>query len=432
MIKCKIIAIVTLLLVYPQIMPLGGGMFLYRHIPGDVEFLFALDPAWLNNKFRSGFEYPGGKIDPSDMATSNKPYSFLYGAARETLEELVFMPSKMIKKQSFNDPYENKTLEKNKESNCINDIVASVTQQGIFFIYKPNVTGKTPPDPNDQTAVFFFDITNICPLNLPEEIVNRRIALQQKNFDLNRLHAEPVAFAWVKSNDLLPLLSKNGSQWVNFSQYAEHDAQNNRMVTATNSSYKQAVNQNQICISSACIGMMRDREMDQYNPQVNIAVIKKPSGDYIILHNSKTSTSTKIPPAGISSSMRSVIDLLQNHSLVLNFTSAPPPPPAQKFDVQGWIKTNSSKLKDVIKKVLLDNDLVNLYDVITHDSLTPIGSPSTADEDILKPIIEKLRLEVVNEKKKTPHHTQPAKKIVHPNANQLLTQALELAALLKK
>lgn len=451
MIKCKIVSIVILLLLFQSINPLGGGVFLYRYNQGGVEFLFALDPAHISqtDKFgkvktwwradRVGFEYPAGAFDATDNAISDRPHTFVHGAVREMLEELVFVPAQLL--NASLKPYDmtTKLLDQNIEKQCINAFEKATTQNGIFFIYKPKVRGANST-PNDQTAVFFFDITDKCPQNLPEEILKSRINLQKNGFTLTgrtsqSIHAESIAIAWIKAKDILPTLNNQQNEiWVPFSQLAEHNEAANTLQSATKTDYPMIINhQNKtIRISNACMGMMQDRDIDQYNPQVNIAVIKKPSGDYIILHNGKTSTSTKIPPAGISSSMRSVIDLLQNFSSVLKFTSAPPPPtpPSSKFDVLDWIKKSKSQLEKIINDMLLENDIVDIHKVRYHTSLQHQLTPSldaktiTEIDDALFKLIEDLR----NKK----NLSQPAKKTVHPHANQLLTQALELAALLRK
>lgn len=448
MIKCKIVSMVTLLLLFQQTCPLGGGVFLYRYNQGDVEFLFALDPAHISqtDKFgkvktwwradRVGFEYPAGAFDATDNAISDRPHTFVHGAVREMLEELVFVPAQLL--NASLKPYDmtTKLLDQNIEKQCINAFEKATTQNGIFFIYKPKVRGANSTS-NDQTAVFFFDITDKCPPNLPEEILKSRINLQKNGFTLTgrtsqSIHAESIAIAWIKAKDILPTLNNQQNEiWVPFSQLAEHNEAANALQSATKTDYPTIINhQNKtIRISNACMGMMQDRDIDQYNRQPNIAVIKKSNGEYIILHNNKTSIITK-QPAGISSSMRSVIDLLQNFSAVLQFTSAPPPP-TPTFNVQDWINRNTAKLKGVIKDLLFDNDLVDFGPVITHKSLDSINGATLNDEKELNDLVEKLRLEVVNEKKKATT-TQSAKKTVHPHANQLLTQALELAALLRK
>lgn len=443
MIKCKTVSIVTLLLFTQQISPVAGGMFLYRYNnnKNDVEFLFTLDPS--HSEKMKGFDYPGGTIgpekknqfegneidgflSPNGSFDYDNPYTFLRGAIREMLEELVFIPIDLFqKKGQFAPPPSNPTayltskkIDKQYEIKAIDFIENKIKTNGIFFIYKKQTTGNKPWE---KAAVFFLDITDICPSNLPEEIVKKRINLQTQGFRLRNIDAEPVAFAWVKGNDILKFIGQNNPNEIDYTQYAEHDEKTNKLQNSNNTNYPDLVNLDtkKIKISNICIEMMKNRMYDKDNPQPDIVVIRRRHD--IIYFDDLKHISSQNPPTQ-SSSMGGVINFLQNHPTILKPTSAPPPtPPTPKstFNVQDWIKRNFTQLKNAIDQLLSQSDTVAFYDVRNHNSLQhPL--PSDLDDTTITKINNDL-FKLIN-------RIRYEKKL----SQQLLTQALELAALLKK
>lgn len=458
MIKCKTVSIVTLLLFIQQISPVAGGMFLYRYNnKNDVEFLFTLDPSHSENM--KGFDYPGGTIgpekknqfesneidgflSPKGSFDYNNPYTFLRGAIREMLEELVFLPIDLLQvHKEFTPPTENsqayvppieyfsesgyqrsaEAIDTKYEKVAIDTLENHIKNNGIFFIYKRKTAGNNPWD---KAAVFFLDITLICPPNLPEDLVKKRILLQTQGFRLRNIDAEPVAFAWVTGNDILKFIAKNNLNWIDYTQYAEHDEKTNKLQNSNNTNYPDLVNLNtkKIKISNICIEMMKDRIDDKDNPQPDIVVIRRP---HDIIYFDDLKKITRQNPPTQSSSMRGVINFLQNHRNELKLTSAPPPPPpAPKFDVQDWIEKNTNGLKQ-----LIENEIKTTTEYLTDATIAQwiklqniIGASKSDIKKIENHIIELF----INHQKALSNAQKP----LHPLAKIMTTQALELASLL--
>lgn len=345
----------SLLLWAIPLLPVGGGVFLYRYNKAlnDVEFFFAFDPQQPHQN-RKGFEYPGGNIGPehknnydgndidgfalTDLKGLPKkkddktrtfdfsnPYTFLNGAIRELLEELVFIPAVLLQEKGifkpsqpnrYEHPYSHNKANHTYETEAVSFIAEHIKKTGLFFIYKPNVTNQTPPKLDDKTAVFFWDITNICPANLPKKIVDSREDLKTKGLNLGRVDAEPVAFAWVTGNEIkraldpIELKKANGEAWVTCSEYAQ-DSQANTLDVFKNG---------KILLSKVCMGMMRDRDGDQYNPQPNIFVATQEDAntDYLIEVSKQGTRQIPFDPdfqkqQMLSSSMITIIDVLQQN-----------------------------------------------------------------------------------------------------------------------
>ncbi len=324
--------------------PVGGGIFLYRYNPQqELEFLFVFDPCQ-KNVDRIGFEYPGGRIGPDkknldgndvDGRLSNKtfdyknPYTFLKGAVRETLEELVFLPAMLLQdKHIFNpdsnhqQPYVGKEIDKQYEKEAVDCIAQHIEHKnGLSFICKKNVFNEENPQEYNQMAVFFWNISDICPANLPEQLVVFRKKLRHDHVHLKSVDAEPVAFAWVKAKDIAPLLAQDSllhkGQWITPSQFAAHDEKNNAVITdmTKTTKYVHAIHDGKILISAACMGMMHDRRNDIHNQQSNTVCIKQ--GSEFLLVDPKADkkmlkTKNKDEIAVFSSSMSAMIHVLQD------------------------------------------------------------------------------------------------------------------------
>lgn len=296
---------------------LGAGMFLYRFNPQhELEFLFTLDP-YQTHQDRMGFEHPGGSIGDHQLDLSiqlDSPVSCLKGAIREMLEELYFLPAILMQqhallKPSYKGPYQF-TVSKDKKrvtlmiiptyQQAAVEIIAQqlIEEQGICYLHKAKIFNERSKLA-DQNTIFFWNITDICPENLPKAIIQYRMFLKKqtpKLFFVTDIHAEPIAFAWVKAKDLIPLLSGKTGSWVPVSQYAEYDMVKKKIIFIKESKLQtgtlgkhatKVVHNNKILISPACMGMIQDRINDKFNPQENNAC--KLCG----MHPDQTSSSMK-------------------------------------------------------------------------------------------------------------------------------------------
>lgn len=298
--------------VWQHVLSIGGGIFLYRYNQNDVEFLVGYDP-YQTHPDRLGFEYLGGTIGDKaiDQISKNdysNPYQFLRGSIRETLEELAYTLAIILQKNDIfiskqQSPYKKNKINKTYQSESIALFEQLLKQQGIFFIQKKNIFNKSKPSKTHQMTVFFLDVTNMIPsnMNLPQEIVKQRAQLKKQGIPLHACGAEPIAFAWIKGNDILSLLNTSGVQYVPVCQYAQDSTlPAHRPAPPYNPATKT------IKLSKACIEMIQDRINDIFNPQQHLIVIKKFDDNIVSSDHQITQQ---------SSSMRAVIQYLQNNPL---------------------------------------------------------------------------------------------------------------------
>jgi hypothetical protein len=250
--------------VYP-----GGGVALYRYNKNnDLEFLLVFDPAFSQNPIRVGFEFPGGKIgDPKNAAMDQvdvaNPISFLKGAIREMLEELVFAPAVIL--GVTGQPYDmkSKSINPNFQQDAIRAFEQMIHHQSIFYIYKNQVDTRKPVGGVNQNAVFCLQMPSAVAKNLLEEVRKQREILTRHGFSFRRIGAEPNQFAWVKGTELLNLINNPSNSSVNAIQFWDENGKRDNVI---------------IPVSKAFVGMIRDRVGQQDNAQPNeFCVDGKPS-----------------------------------------------------------------------------------------------------------------------------------------------------------
>ncbi len=270
----------------PFLFSIGAGAAFYRYNSnGDLEFLLVRDPHYIGHKIRSGFEFPGGVIcdhpaidycDARVPITMNNPKTvdMAYGGFREALEETCFTPV-VHSNLKINNPYDDKLkqIDTNNETDAVNAMVQMSRKQGGMYLFKNNSSGAAHPSPDSRNACFLCDITNIIQPKFLKAIVVQKQWLLNKGFNMDRIGAEPDAFAWISGAELLKVINLASAKGkpldlqerlviVNQLTPLDPALVDNQTVFATpdKKSFK-------VALSNACVGMNRDRVGDPTNPQ---------------------------------------------------------------------------------------------------------------------------------------------------------------------
>jgi len=221
-----------LLLHVATMLPVGGGLALYRFTQKGLEFLVVKDP-YQTQSWRQGFEFPAGtigdyghrtmdqldgkKIDAlSSRAKKDVPVSrYLRGAIREALEELVFVPATYLVKGK---PYNRNGKINKKFEKCAIDVVAQdIKDQGLICLR--NFEG------NSNYSIFFWNVTDLPTKNVLQQMQAQRACLLRGWLSrASSIGAEPDQFAWVSAQELQKIIHKaqceknlnrvSGTYWV--------------------------------------------------------------------------------------------------------------------------------------------------------------------------------------------------------------------------
>ncbi len=214
--KSRFRLILVLLLQALSLYPVGAGLGLYRKTSEGIEFLLVKDPSQ-KSSWRQGFEFPAGtigdyghrsidqldgkKIDalPQSAKKDIPVFSYIRGAVRECLEELLFVPAcSLINADVYN---KNGKINKKIEKNAIEAVVQEITKQEM--IYLRSIQGRS------NYTIFFWDVTNLPTDNLLQQIQDKRTNLLSRWFSrVSAIGAEPDQFAWVNAKELKNIINK--------------------------------------------------------------------------------------------------------------------------------------------------------------------------------------------------------------------------------
>ena len=205
-----------LLMQVAVIWPVGAGLGIYRtNDKKELEFLLVRDP-YQKQSWRKGFEFPAGTIgdyghqavDQLDGAKIDQlpeiekkrmtVKSFLRGAIREALEELVFVPAMTI---IPGHPYCRGKIDKNFELNAIDTIAERIAQRELVCL-------RYIQDRINYT-IFFWDVSNLSSERwLPQMQSQRETLLIKWASKVSAIGAEPDSFAWVSAKELQAVIAQ--------------------------------------------------------------------------------------------------------------------------------------------------------------------------------------------------------------------------------
>jgi len=193
-----------LALYVPQVTAVGGGLGLYRYnSQGELEFLLVKDPTQ-RQSWRQGFEFPAGTIGKQIDKLSHQQrqnlstVTFLKGAVREALEELVYIPVRSMLAGrvysswgSINEKFSKKAI----------DVVSKeIIKQGVVCLSAVNQ--------KSNYTIFFWNVTALGTQSWLTDIALKRASLTSGLW-FNRassIGAEPDEFAWVNAQDLINVI----------------------------------------------------------------------------------------------------------------------------------------------------------------------------------------------------------------------------------
>lgn len=268
-----------------------------------------------------------------------QPKTFLTGGIREMFEESLFTFVGLMQKagmlsdmtqnpfiDDFNGQRHTYKIDPMVSKDAVLAAKRDIESQGILYLFKPRIFGERSGE-DDKNAIFIWNISKFCGEQLPRHIIEQRIVYQaakpQVKFH-HDLHAEPVAFAWIKAKDLEGVLKENSAQWVSVSDYAEHDEKTNKYVSIEDSTltvgrkYRTRVTnseQKKVLLSEVFIKMLHDRESDKYNPQSNIACIHNKDGNKLVFIPKDNKDLSNMNE---SSSMRAILEFLDTKHKIAN------------------------------------------------------------------------------------------------------------------